>query len=172
MKVNGAGPKAIERMLRVIAETGIVGLGAMAIGWTRDQLAAARRTHPALDHAVGEAIEIHTDFVERVIRDRVIHGVPQPVTFKGQLIGWSRYYSDRLAELYIRAKRPREFVEKVRHEHSKSIQVNDRQELVGDPANLSADEKIQLVKLMGKLQGLEPVATKPPPKRVTRDVGG
>jgi hypothetical protein len=174
-KVNGIGAAGIEKLLRTIAQCGIPGIGAMAVGWTHAQLLAARRNYPALDAAVGAAIEIHTDFVEQIVRDRVVNGVPQPVTFKGELIGWSRYYSDRLAELFLRAKRPQEFCEKIKHEHIKALKVDDSQQISGDLANLSAGEKIDLVKLLGKLQGLEPKGAEngPAPKKtitMSRDV--
>jgi len=142
IKIKGLGAKRLETLLRRVAQTGQLSAGAYAIGMVPVNLDALCRRHLELAKACHEAKELHTDEIERIICDRVSNGVPQPVTFQGNLIGWSRYYSDRL-----RARRPEVYSERIRHEHHKKLEVGDQgtSSIDGDPANLSRDEKRELL---------------------------
>ena len=155
IKINGLGAKRLETLLRRVAQTGQLSAGAYAIGMVPVNLDALCRRHPELARACREAKELHTDEVERIISDRVTNGVAQPVTFQGKLIGWSRYYSDKLAEFYLRARRPEVYSERIRHEHHKKLEVGEQgtTSIDGDPANLSRDEKREMLRLINKLQG-------------------
>jgi hypothetical protein len=58
------------------------------------------------------------DALEAEARRRAVEGVEKPVFYRGQIVGCIREYSDRMLELLLKAKKPREFRERVSTEIS------------------------------------------------------
>lgn len=53
-----------------------------------------------------EAIEAAGDLVEAEVYRRAIHGVMEPVYYKGEICGYVKKHSDRLAEVLLKRHKP------------------------------------------------------------------
>ena len=109
---------------RALAATGIVNSACEAAGVGRSRAFELRKEDPefAAEWEVAEGIA--ADRLETEARRRAIEGVDDLVVSRGEVVMFQgrplvrRVYSDRLMELFLRAKRPQEFSERQRLEHS------------------------------------------------------
>jgi hypothetical protein len=56
--------------------------------------------------AYGDAMEAGTDLIEQEARRRAVEGYDRPVFQRGKLVGVVRVYSDELAVMLLRGRRP------------------------------------------------------------------
>jgi hypothetical protein len=70
-----------------------------------------RQNDSSFSKAHSEAMEAGTDVIEQEARRRVVDGYVRPVFQRGELVGFERVYSDILAALLLRGRRPEVFRE-------------------------------------------------------------
>jgi hypothetical protein len=70
-----------------------------------------RQNDPSFSKAHSEAMEAGTDVIEQEARRRAVDGYVRPVFQRGELVGFERVYSDILAALLLRGRRPEVFRE-------------------------------------------------------------
>lgn len=106
---------AQERFLSALAKGLSVKAAVEAAGVGRRTPYSLRERDPEFARAWESAFEAGTDAYEDEARRRALEGVPEPITFKGEVTGTVQRYSDRLLELVLKARRPEKYRE--RHEH-------------------------------------------------------
>jgi transposase-like protein len=65
-----------------------------------------RRDDPGFTQAYADAMEAGTDVIEQEVWRRAVEGYDRPVFQGGKMVGLERVYSDRLAILLLRGRRP------------------------------------------------------------------
>jgi hypothetical protein len=65
-----------------------------------------RQVDPSFAQAYSDAMEAGTDVIEQEARRRAIDGYDRPIFQRGELAGVERVYSDMLAALLLRGRRP------------------------------------------------------------------
>jgi hypothetical protein len=65
-----------------------------------------RQVDPSFAQAYSHAMEAGTDVIEQEARRRAVEGYDRPVFQSGKLAGFERVYSDMLAALLLRGRRP------------------------------------------------------------------
>lgn len=86
---------------------GMVIPAAKAVGYVNPQpLYHYRKQNEEFAEAWDEVIEMAGDLVEAEVYRRAIHGVKEPVFYKGEIVGYVNKFSDRLAELLLKRHKP------------------------------------------------------------------
>ncbi len=88
------------------AQTGSLEAAATAAGTSRRTVCRARDEDPGFAAELEEAMEIYADALEAECDRRAFSGTPRPVFQGGKRVGETIEYSDRLAELRLKALRP------------------------------------------------------------------
>ncbi len=65
-----------------------------------------RQVDPSFAQAYSDAMEAGTDVIEQEARRRAVEGYDRPVFQGGKLVGFERVYSDQLAAMLLRGRRP------------------------------------------------------------------
>jgi Homeodomain-like domain len=65
-----------------------------------------RQNDPSFAQAYSDAMEVGTDLIEEEARRRAVDGYDRPVFQGGTLVGVVRVYSDQLAAMLLRGRRP------------------------------------------------------------------
>ena len=95
--------------LEALQQTGNVSGAAQLAGVARKTAYAAYHRSPAFAKQWDEAIDVATDALELVARQRAALGVEEPVYYQGQIVGHIRKYSDVLLIFLLKAHRPEKF---------------------------------------------------------------
>lgn len=91
----------------LILNGGLAEPAARDVGYTSTAfLRKIKRDDEDFSEAWDEAIEAAGDLIEAEVYRRAVHGVMEPVYFKGKISGYILKYSDRLAELLLKRHRP------------------------------------------------------------------
>jgi hypothetical protein len=98
-------PASADIYLRVLRMTGIEGLAARAARVTRREVRDMCQRDTSFAEAVESALEDAVDDLERVARDRALHGTMRGIYHRGQLVGTRTEYDDALLLALLRAKR-------------------------------------------------------------------
>jgi hypothetical protein len=99
-------------------EHGNVTLAARSIGLSRQALYQAREQDPEFAAAWEEAVESYIDLLEAECDRRAVHGVRQPVLYKGAVVDVDyRAYSDSLLMFRLKALRPDKYRERAAVQH-------------------------------------------------------
>lgn len=96
-----------------MAEGWSVTRAAKAAGVNRTQAYAHRERHPDFAAAWDAAYEQGTDVIEDAIAKRATEGYERPIMYKGEQVSSERVFSDRLAEITVKARRPAKWREQV-----------------------------------------------------------
>lgn len=112
------GQKRRERFLAILRETANVSFSARQVGISRTVAYEHREADEAFAKEWDEAIEEAVDKLEKEARRRALHGVCEPIYYKGMRVGYKRVYSDTMMALLLKAHRPEKF--------------KDRQEVTGN----------------------------------------
>lgn len=115
--------RARERFLAVLAETCNVSESARSAGVSRQAAYEWREADQSFAAAWKDAEEQAADKLEREAWRRAVEGTDKPVTFQGVITTTYKEYSDRMLEILLKAHRPEKFVEKLKAEHSGSVNV-------------------------------------------------
>jgi hypothetical protein len=81
------------------------------LGINRVTIFRWRQNDPSFSKAHSEAMEAGTDVIEQEAQRRAVDGYVRPVFQRGELVGFERVYSDILAALLLRGRRPEVFRE-------------------------------------------------------------
>jgi hypothetical protein len=108
--------RAREAFLTHLAQTSNVTESAELVGMSRRGIYDVRERDEAFRQSWDEAVEIATDLLEKEARRRALDGWEEPVFYRGEEIGKTRLYSDRMLELLLKAHRPDRFKDTVRQE--------------------------------------------------------
>ncbi len=92
--------------IEALKKSGSYTEAATAVGVSRRSIQRLRDADPAFGAQVREALETYADRLEAAVDERAFTGVRRPVYQGGVQVGETVEYSDRLAELRLRALRP------------------------------------------------------------------
>lgn len=109
--------------LASLAENGNITLAAREAGVSRQAAYNAKEADESFAAAWVEAEEIAADLLEEEARKRAVDGTPEPVYYKGQMVGAVRRYSDNLLMFLLRARRPERFRDRSEVKHSGGVGV-------------------------------------------------
>ncbi len=133
--------------IEVLRETGNVTLAAQHAGQSRNQVYDVRQRSKRFAAQWDDALEEATDLLEAEARRRAFTGIDKPMFFKGEVVGSTKKYSDRLLMFLLEAYNPQEFRDggKVEHPGATDAGVDkdrewlmerlDRMAALGDEAN-------------------------------------
>jgi hypothetical protein len=76
------------------------------LGINRVTIFRWRQVDPSFAQAYSDAMEASTDLIEQEARRRAVEGYERPIFQRGELVGVERVYSDMLAALLLRGRRP------------------------------------------------------------------
>jgi hypothetical protein len=76
------------------------------LGINRVTIYRWRQDDPSFAQAYSDAMETGTDLIEEEARRRAVDGYDRPVFQGGKLVGVVRVYSDQLAAMLLRGRRP------------------------------------------------------------------
>lgn len=128
-------PLVIQAYLAALAIDGRPTTVAKELRVHYGSISALRREDPdftaAFNLAMTQAFEFHEDEVRR----RAFEGYLRPVYQQGMLVGHTREFSDRLAEMMIRAGKPELY-------NPKTIQVLEHSGQIGTRAGRMTDEEL------------------------------
>lgn len=106
-RVGPSGPRAWRSaFVRAYARCGNISAAAEHVGLSPTTAYAAIKRDDSLRPALDQARDEYADRCESLVDARAFHGVPRPVYQGGALVGHTTEYSDKLAELRLRALRP------------------------------------------------------------------
>jgi hypothetical protein len=76
------------------------------LGINRVTMYRWRQDDPSFAQAYSNAMEAGTDLIEQEARRRAVEGYDRPVYQRGRMVGVVRVYSDELAAMPLRGRRP------------------------------------------------------------------
>lgn len=98
------------KFLETLAQSGKVAFSARAAGFKDAmQLYHYRRDHEEFAKAWAEAENVAADLLVDEAHRRAVEGIDVPVHYKGEVVGYTKEYSDQLLMCLLRAKRPDQF---------------------------------------------------------------
>ena len=109
--------------IEVLHETGNVTLAAQHAGHSRNQVHDVRQRSKRLAAQWDDALEEATDLLEAEARRRAFTGIDKPMFFKGEVVGSTKKYSDRLLMFLLEAYNPQEFRDGGKVEHPGAIDI-------------------------------------------------
>lgn len=112
-RVRPITEEAKAAFLRSLQKFPCVADAAKASGWSNRSWLRVRARDPAFAAAWAEAVAAGVHQIEAVAAKRAFEGIDEPVYQQGVLVGYKRVFSDRMAELLLRAHDPARFSEKV-----------------------------------------------------------
>ena len=108
--------------LEALKKSGSYTEAATAVGVSRRSIQRLRDADPAFGAQVREALETYADRLEAAVDERAFTGVRRPVYQGGVQVGETVEYSDRLAELRLRALRPSLYGETAQQQGGGNVQ--------------------------------------------------
>lgn len=106
MAVSSKWTRAKKRtFLKALRASGVVTHAAEAVKLSRSSAYQARKSDAVFRAAWDDAIQAAMDELELELRRRAMHGVEQPVYFRGKECGRIRTYNDALGMFLLRTKR-------------------------------------------------------------------
>lgn len=112
-RVRPITDEAKAAFLRSLQRVPNVADAARASGWSIRSWFRVRERDPAFAKAWADAVRAGVQVIEAIAAKRAFEGVDEPVYQQGVLVGYKRVFSDRMAELLLRAHDPARFSEKV-----------------------------------------------------------
>jgi len=112
------------RFLAALRDTGNITAACMHAGCHREQAYRLKKRDTGFAAQWDTSLEIATDKLKMVARNRAIKGVKKPIYYKGELIDHVYEPSDRLMELLLRAHDPDNFNPVQKLEHSGGVNVS------------------------------------------------
>lgn len=109
------GPVWERAFLATLSNTGNVRAACTAAKVGRSTVYDRRQSSEAFDAAWAEAIEQAADMMEAEALRRAVHGVQEPVYYKGKIVGHVLKYSDVMLIFLLKAARPEKFRERFEH---------------------------------------------------------
>lgn len=106
------------RFLQALSDGLSVTGAATYAGIGRRTVYEMRARDPEFAEAWASAYEAGTDAFEDEARRRAMQGTSKPVFYRGEVVGHVQEHSDRLMELFLRARRPHLYRERVDVQHS------------------------------------------------------
>ena len=101
-----------ELVLKAYATHGTLEAAAQAAGTSRRTIARLLAKDERFRARMDEAREVFVDSLEEEVDRRAFEGVERPVFQGGKLVGHVREFSDRLAELRLKALRPEKYADR------------------------------------------------------------
>lgn len=98
--------KRRERFLALLSQGDTVAFACARVGISRETAYNHRERDPLLAAAWAEAEEAGTQAMEQEAYRRAVHGVDEPVFWKGEPVGTVRRYSDFLLIFLLKSRRP------------------------------------------------------------------
>ncbi len=95
--------------LEALRTTGSFTMAAAACGVSRRSLFRLRQADPRFEAEVENALDAYCDHLEELVDQRAFHGADDNIYQHGILVGTRKIYSDRLAEMRLRALRPEQY---------------------------------------------------------------
>ena len=115
-----------NRFLEVLAETGNVSQACQLAALPRQSAYDLRKRHPDFQEAWDRACEMGEDALVDEATRRAVDGIEHPVFRKGEVVGYTTKYSDKLLMFLLKGRRPDMF-----REHS-TPQLADHQQVSGN----------------------------------------
>ena len=106
MTLSQVKARKCARFLAALEQCGNVSEAARRSGLARQRAYEFRRSDPEFAAAWAEALDDAIDRLAMEARRRAVDGEPRPVVYRGQVVGLSRHYSDRLLMFLLGAHRP------------------------------------------------------------------
>lgn len=106
-----------------LSETGNITLAARVAGISRQAAYNAKESDESFASAWAEAEDVAADLLEEEARKRAVDGTPEPVYYKGQMVGAVRRYSDNLLMFLLKSRRPEKFRDRSEVKHSGGVGV-------------------------------------------------
>lgn len=122
-------PELRESFLETLRQTGNVGVAAEIINVYRTTPYQWKKKDPAFAKRWEEALDAAADVAEAEVRRRAVEGWDEPVFYKGEVVGYTKKYSDRMLELHIKALKPEKYRDKQVGDGAILIQINGVDEL-------------------------------------------
>lgn len=101
-----------EPFLAAMRELPIVSHAAKLVGIDRTTAYYERKNNPDFAAAWDDAVEEGVDKVEAAAFQRATQGWDDPVFHMGEVVGYRKLYSDRLAELVLKGRRKSIYVDR------------------------------------------------------------
>jgi hypothetical protein len=123
--------------ISALAETACVETACRRVGVSRQSAyrLRARDCAGAFRAAWDQALDVGVTQLEEAALSRALHGVPRPIFYKGEQVGETRDYDERLTMFLLRARRPQRFGKWIER-----MLGPDGQDVVCDPAQRLAGE--------------------------------
>jgi hypothetical protein len=115
--------RARETFLEVLRDTCNVSEAARAAGMSRRSAYDWRDADQAFAADWADAEQEAADKLEREAWRRAVDGVDKPVTFQGRITATYKEYSDRMLEILLKGHRPEKFADRVKAEHSGTVNI-------------------------------------------------
>lgn len=100
-------------LAKLKSSVGNVAAAARAAGIARSTVYKLRDTDLDFAMAMDEVLESVYDDMEQELHRRAVKGVPEPVYYKGRIVGQIRKKSDRLLEFALKGVRPEKYRDRV-----------------------------------------------------------
>ena len=133
--------------IEVLRETGNVTLAAQHAGQSRNQVHDVRQRSKRFAAQWDDALEEATDLLEAEARRRAFTGIDKPMFFKGEVVGSTKKYSDKLLMFLLEAHDPK-FRDGVKVEHPGATDVD----------GVDKDREKRTMERLGKMERLEKMA--------------
>src|SRR5690554_3190265 len=102
-----------DRMVKCLAETGMITRAAKAAGIPLSRHYQWMKSDPEYALAIREAMEQAADLLEEEAIRRARDGVKEPVYYKGEIVGYVYKYSDSLLQFLLRGLRREKYGDKI-----------------------------------------------------------
>lgn len=103
----------LEKFLCVYAETGSKTYACKEASLSYSWLKRLGDNNENFKVLLDRAYEMSGDMLKREARRRAVDGHDEPVYYMGQVVGYTKKFSDRLLEVLLKARYPEEFRERV-----------------------------------------------------------
>lgn len=138
-------PAIKEVFFKELARHGVIGVAAEAVGMTRDGIQYHLANDDEFAARVDAARQLSTDRLEAEVLRRATEGVEDPVYQQGRLVGHRRVFSDNLAMMALKGRRP---------------------DTYGDKSKVEVAGEIKHLGLIERVTTLVEDLRKPPPKTI------
>ena len=171
-----ATDRAREQFLAVLRTTCNVSEACRACGFSRSCAYENRNADPEFSRAWDEAEQEAADRLEREAWRRAVEGVDKPITYQGEVVGYTKEYSDRMLELLLKAHRPEKFRE---GQSATNVLIDNRRDdlwrlspvereqrllAIQQQLRLSPESQAILEETVAGLRVPEQTAAEPPPR--------
>lgn len=95
-----------DKFLRHLTETGLLGTSCKMAGVARCTVDSRRKSDPDFAKAVETAMMLYRESIEHEVKRRAMDGVEEPVYYLGQVVGYTKRFSDQLLALHAKRHIP------------------------------------------------------------------